>query len=118
MKQFIVFLSVIFFSVSAVAQTKGVVTEHHKVLGNCGSCKKRIETAAFVKGVKRVEWDKHSKDLTLTYDASKTSSEEVMKSIAKAGHESDLVKVDANDPSYKKLPTCCAYKEHKCEDDE
>jgi copper chaperone CopZ len=117
MKQVILFLSIIFISVTAFAQTKGVVTEHHKVQGNCGSCKKRIEAAAFVKGVKRVEWDKHSKDLTLTYDASKTSAEEVMKSIAKSGHESDLVKVDANDPAYKKLPSCCAYKDHKCEDD-
>lgn len=118
MKQIIVFLSIIFFAVGASAQTKGVVTEHHKVLGNCGSCKKRIEAAAFVKGVKRVEWDKESKDLTLTYDASKTSAETVMKSIAKVGHESDLVKVDANDPAYKKLPSCCAYKEHGCEDEE
>lgn len=118
MKRLIVFLSIIFFSASAMAQSKGVVTETHKVLGNCGSCKKRIEAAAFVKGVKRVEWDKHSKDLTLTYDASKTTPETVMKSIAKAGHESDLVKVDANDPAYKKLPSCCAYKEHECEDGE
>lgn len=118
MKQVVLFLSIIFISVSAIAQKKGVVTEHYKVLGNCGSCKKRIETAAFIKGVKRVEWDKHSKDLTLTYDQSKVSAEDVMKSIAKVGHESDLAKVSADDPAYKKLPTCCAYKNHECEHDE
>lgn len=117
MKRIIVFLSIIFISFSAIAQSKDVVTEHYQVLGNCGSCKKRIEAAAFVKGVKRVEWDKHTKDLTLIYDASKTSAETVLKSIAKAGHESELVKVDANDASYKKLPSCCAYKDHECEDE-
>ncbi|MBL7718403.1 MAG: copper chaperone [Flavipsychrobacter sp.] len=118
MKQVILFLSILFISVSAIAQNKGVVTEKHKVLGNCNSCKKRIEAAAFIKGVKRVEWDKHSQNLTLTYDAGKTNPEAILTSVARVGHESDLVKVDANDPAYKKLPTCCAYKEHKCEDDE
>jgi copper chaperone CopZ len=115
MKRLLVFITIIVSSFSAVAQ--GVVTEHYKVLGNCGSCKKRIETAAFVKGVKRVEWDKHSKDLTLTYDKKKTSAETVLTSIAKAGHESELVKVAATDPAYKNLPSCCAYKEHECHDD-
>jgi mercuric ion binding protein len=116
MKQIIVFLTIIISSFSVSAQDKAVVTEHYKVSGNCSSCKKRIETAAFVKGVKRVEWDKHSKDLTLTYDSSKTSAEAVMKSIAKVGHESELVKIAHDDPAYKKLPKCCAYKEHECND--
>ena len=118
MKQLIVFLSSIFFSVTAFAQKKGVVTEHYNVLGNCGTCKKRIENAAFIKGVKRVEWNKTTKDLTLTYDNTKVGAEDVMKSIAKVGHESELVKVSENDPAYKKLPSCCAYKSNTCEDDE
>ncbi|HYD21071.1 MAG TPA: heavy-metal-associated domain-containing protein [Flavipsychrobacter sp.] len=116
MKRLIVFITVIISSFSLLAQDKGVVTEHYKVLGNCKSCKKRIEEAAFIKGVKRVEWDKHSKDLTLTYDASKTSADAVLKSIAKAGHESEKVKVAAEDPAYKKLPKCCAYKDTECND--
>ena len=114
MKHIIVFLSFVIFSFSASAQGKGVVTEHYKVLGNCGMCKERIEEAAYVKGVKRAEWDKHSKELTLTYNSSKTDAKTVLKSIATAGHESDIVKVAEAD--YNKLPKCCAYKDHTCDD--
>jgi hypothetical protein len=116
MKRLIVFLSIITSSVFVFAQEKekDVVTEKYKVEGNCGMCKKRIESAAFVKGVKRAEWNKESHELTLVYKPSKTNAETILGSIAKAGHSSDKVEAKATD--YKKLPECCQYRDHECND--
>ncbi|OJW81691.1 MAG: hypothetical protein BGO69_14360 [Bacteroidetes bacterium 46-16] len=110
MKRIIVFLLVIFSSLTLFAQhKKDIVTEHYKVSGNCEQCKKRIENAAYIKGVKRAEWDKETQQLTITYRPSLTSAQTVLEHVAHAGHESELVKV--KDEDYKKLPECCAYKD-------
>jgi periplasmic mercuric ion binding protein len=110
MKRIVVFLLIIFSSSIAFAQqNKDIVTEHYKVSGNCEQCKKRIENAAFVKGVKRAEWDVKTQELTVTFRSSQTSANAILQHIAKAGHDNELVK--AEDADYKKLPHCCAYKE-------
>jgi hypothetical protein len=110
MKRFIVFLTIIFSSFSLFAQQKkDIVTEHYKVSGNCGQCKKRIENAAYIKGVKRAEWDKETHELTLIYKPSVTNAETILQHVAKVGHESELVKV--TDADYDKLPSCCRYKD-------
>ena len=117
MKQIIIILSIIFSAVGVTAQdskdTKDVVTKTYKVDGNCGMCKKRIEEAAFVKGVKKADWDKDKHTLTVVYRPSKTNDETILKSVAKAGHSSELVK--AEDADYNKLPECCQYKTNTCE---
>jgi hypothetical protein len=77
-------------------------------------CKKRIEQAAFVKGVKRAEWDKETKMLSVIYRPSKTTTEAIAQSIAKVGHSSE--KTEAPERAYKNLPECCQYKDHVCND--
>lgn len=110
MKRLIVFLLVIFSSSFVFAQgAKDIVTEHYKVSGNCAKCKKRIENAAYIKGVKRAEWDKTTGELTVIYRPSQTNAATILQHIAKAGHDSDLAKAD--EEAYKNLPHCCAYKE-------
>lgn len=111
MKSFV--LSALFMaslSTAALAQdgSKDIQTETIKVKGTCGQCKKRIENAAYVPGVKRAEWDKSSKELVVTYKPSKTSLEKIEKSIAGTGH--DAGSITASDTAYNKLPECCAYK--------
>lgn len=114
MKRLIVFLSIIMASVTAMAQDgKDIVTKSYKVDGNCGMCKKRIEEAAYVKGVKRAEWNKETHMLAVTYKPSKTTDDAILKSVAKAGHSSE--KVAATEADYKKLPECCQYKTNTCE---
>lgn len=114
MKQIIIILSIIFSAVGVTAQdAKDIVTKTYKVDGNCGMCKKRIEEAAFVKGVKKADWDKGKHTLTVIYKPSKTNDETILKSVAKAGHSSELVK--AEDADYNKLPECCHYKTNTCE---
>lgn len=115
MKRIFVFLSIIFSSIFVFAQeAKDIKVETFKVEGNCNMCKKRIEEAAFVKGVKRAEWNKATHELTITYRPSKTNAEDVLASVAKAGHSSD--KVAATETAYKNLPECCQYKHHTCND--
>jgi Cation transport ATPase len=114
MKRYIIFLSIIASSFSALAQevNKDIVTEKYKVEGNCNMCKKRIEEAAFTKGVKRAEWNKEDHMLTLTYKPSKTTADAVLANVAKVGHSSD--KAEAKEADYKKLPQCCQYKTETC----
>lgn len=111
MKYLIVFLSIIFCSVAGYAQ-QGIVTETYKVQGCCGSCKKRIEEAAFVKGVKRTTWDKETQKLTVVYNNSKTSADKILGAVAKAGHSNE--RVEATEADYDKLPECCHYKTTTC----
>ena len=114
MKQIIAILTIVFSSFTLLAQSSDVKTESFKVDGNCGMCKKRIEQAAFVKGVKRAEWDKETKMLNVIYRPSKTNTEAISKSIAKSGHNTEAVEASVKD--YKSLPTCCQYKDHSCND--
>ena len=79
-----------------------------KVWGNCGMCENRIEKAALgVEGVNSADWDKETKMLKLTCDASKAKVETIHKAIAKVGHDTDKAKAD--DEVYSKLPGCCKY---------
>jgi mercuric ion binding protein len=114
MKNSIIIILVAFLSISAVAQdakskNKKVV---FKVVGNCEMCEKRIEKAAFsVKGVKSAEWHADHKDIHLIIDENKCSVEDVAKAIAKAGHDTEIVK--AKDEDYEKLHGCCNYERIK-----
>jgi mercuric ion binding protein len=90
---------------SKMATTK---TETFKVSGNCESCKARIEKAAKVDGVTKAEWSVEKKVLTLVYDPSKVKSDDVLKKIAAAGHDTEKFKAD--DKAYSSLPGCCKYR--------
>ena len=78
-----------------------------EVKGVCGMCKERIENAAYIKGVKQVEWNKETQILTATFRNDKTTEDKIHKSIADVGHSTN--KVEANKEAYKKLPMCCSY---------
>lgn len=92
---------------------KDIATEKIPVQGTCSQCKKRIEDAAYINGVKRAEWNKDTKELTVTYRPSKTSLKQVEENIARAGH--DAGEVHATDSAYNELPECCAYKSEHAE---
>lgn len=113
MKRYFILILLSLFYFQSFAQSSDIKTETFKVEGNCGMCKKRIEDAAYVKGVKRADWDKETEVLTVVYKPSKTSSDAIHQSVAKAGHSTETVA--ATDADYKKLPSCCQYKTHSCE---
>lgn len=82
-------------------------TETLKVAGNCGMCKTRIEKAARTEGVSSASWDSKTKLLTVSYDASRTSTDALAKKIAAVGHDTEKYKAD--DKVYEALPACCHY---------
>ncbi len=87
------------------AETK---TEKIKVSGNCGMCETRIEKAALaVPGVTKADWNKETKDLTVTFDATKASADKIAAAEAKVGHDTPKFKADAK--TYDALPGCCKY---------
>jgi periplasmic mercuric ion binding protein len=93
---------------TAFAQSK---TVSFKVSGNCGMCKKRIEKAATGTGVERATWNVETKMMTVIFDASKVSEDDIQKKIAAAGH--DTQKHTADNAIYEKLPGCCLYEREK-----
>jgi copper chaperone CopZ len=83
-------------------------TEKFKVAGNCGMCEARIEKAAkSVNGVTAAEWDKETKMIEVSFDATEANFKKIHKDIAGVGHDTGLVKAD--DEAYAKLPGCCKY---------
>ena len=79
-----------------------------EVNGNCGMCKKRIETAAYsVKGVKSAHWNSEDGVLHLMLNEEKCTLAEVEKAIAKVGHDTKNVK--ATQADYDNLHGCCQY---------
>lgn len=85
-----------------------VVEERFYVAGNCGMCEKRIEEAAYGKGVKYADWDKETGMLSVSFRRDKTNLAEIAARVAKAGHESEGFQADS--AVYDLLPACCSYK--------
>lgn len=72
----------------------------------CGQCKDRVEGGlAFEKGVKMVNVDLKSKEVTVKYNPAKTTPDQLRTALSKLGYDADGVKADAK--AYEKLPSCC-----------
>lgn len=92
-------------TVSVFAKDK---TEKFLVNGKCEMCEKRIEMAALsVEGISKADWNKETKEISVTLDDSKTDIHKVHMAIAKVGHDTPMHK--ASDDAYSKLPSCCKY---------
>lgn len=110
MKKLIAFivLSLGLFTVLHAQKQSKTITETIKVEGVCNMCKKRIEDAAYIKGVKRAEWNKETKILTVTYNSQTTDINTISRKIAEKGHDANGV--ESTDESRKRLPGCCDYR--------
>jgi copper chaperone CopZ len=83
-----------------------------EVNGNCDQCKKRIEKAAYkVEGVKTVNWNVDTHQISLILNEEKASLLQVKQAIAKVGHDTD--EVNASDFDYDHLHFCCQYERVK-----
>ena len=110
MKNIIIILLVSFLGFSTNAQEKKNKNAKYifEVNGNCDQCQKRIQKAALsVSGVKSVTWSVETHQLNLILNEEKCSVLDVKKEIAKAGHDTDIVK--AIDKDYDNLHSCCKY---------
>lgn len=97
----------VLLSITINAQIKNSKTESVKIYGNCGMCETKIEKAGTIKKVALVDWNQETQMATLTYDATKTNQDEILKRIALAGYDSE--KFLAPDDVYNNLHGCCQY---------
>jgi len=79
-----------------------------KVYGNCEMCKKNIETALELKGIKLASWNKESKLVEVIFNPSVISEDQIHEAIAQAGYDTEKIK--AKDEDYNRLHTCCQYR--------
>lgn len=114
MKSFVLFALFLLGTTAFVAQDTKYSTESFEVKGNCGMCKERIEAAVDIVGVKRAFWDEKTSQLTITFNASKVTLDEIHRLIAKIGHTTSLYKADPK--AYENLHHCCKYVEHNHSD--
>ena len=100
-------LAAAIFLISTATKAQ-VVTQILQVNGDCGMCKKRIETACYgLKGLKNADWNDEKRTLTVSFDSTKTSAEAILQRVAAVGYDNEKYKAD--DKAYKKLPSCCQY---------
>lgn len=102
--QSLFFLFLLTITTAAFAQTK---TETLNVSGECGTCKRKIETAAKSAGASYAVWNTDTKVLTVKYNGVSTNTAKIEKAVAAAGYDTPDVK--ASDKAYDKLDDCCKY---------
>ena len=112
-KSILLVLALLIGSLSTIAQTKWQ-SDTFRVAGNCSMCKKRIEEAAYIKGVKSADWNKTTKILTVVYSPAKAQQTQIIQAVLKAGHDAGTQR--ATDKHYNTLPDCCAYRTGTCND--
>ena len=111
----IIVAAIMVFGAGLFAQPAGTTSSSKtvtiKVWGNCESCQARIEKAARVNGVEKADWNIQTKILTLSYNPSVITPDQVQKNIAAVGHDTEKYKAD--DKAYNNLPGCCKYDRKK-----
>lgn len=107
-RYFILLLSISFTACSGVSTPPSAKTAEFKVWGNCGMCKKTIETSLKDKeGVLKAEWNVKSKQMTVQFDTLRISLSEIQQTIAAAGYDNVAFKGDS--AAYAGLHECCQY---------
>ncbi len=106
---FLLLLTFIITSTSIIAQQREDFTIQFITLGNCYTCKLRIEDKlGFVDGVISSEYDPFTKTTTVTYDDLITDAFLVMQAVADTGHDTEWFR--SPDAAYELLiGTCCEY---------
>jgi mercuric ion binding protein len=99
-------LSIFFMAIGMMASAQQK-TESFKVAGECGMCKKKIETAAKKAGATDAVWDVETKELSVKYASASSNTAKIQKAIAQEGYDTPQFK--ATDEAYEKLHECCKY---------
>ncbi len=95
------------FSLATTSFAQKAKTESLKVSGECGMCKKKIETAAKTAGASFAEWNKDTKILTIKYNSTSTNAAKIQQAVADKGYDTPDFK--ATEEAYNKLDKCCQY---------
>jgi hypothetical protein len=108
MKTFrIAFLSLLLAGFLQTSFAQANKKESFKVAGECGMCKKKIESAAKSAGATYAVWNVDSKELTVEFNTASSNVAKIQKNIASAGYDNAGLK--ASDEEYNSLHDCCKY---------
>ena len=100
---------IIAFTAIGYSQTKEIIIQ---TTAQCGECKTNIEKALIAeKGVKQAELDIKSKQAKVIYNASKTTPEQLRKTISLTGYDADDVPADS--AAVARLNPCCTKDGHR-----
>jgi len=105
----LILMAFLAIGISGFSQSTKPITTSFKVGGTCEMCKKRIERAVDVKGVKYANYDLKTHTLEITYVPSKISEEKIHELINAAGHDTEKSK--ASDEVYDQIHECCKYRD-------
>lgn len=95
-------------TISTTTETAdGQATSTFKVWGNCEMCKENIESSLKVDGISKADWNVETKIITVSYNKSKITLDQIQKKIASVGYENEKYKADVK--AYRALPECCQY---------
>lgn len=98
----------LFFSLQSFTPKDKAIKSSFNVSGMCMMCKEKIEsTATNIEGVKSATWNVQKQNLKVKFFSQKTSLEEIQKSIALIGYDTELFK--ATNKAYNDLHYCCKY---------
>ena len=97
----------LFLSIFSISFAQTAKKETIKVWGNCGMCKKSIESSAKKAGATKADWNTETKVLTVSYNAKSSSSKKIQEAIAASGY--DTQDFTAPKEAYDKLHECCQY---------
>lgn len=86
-------------------------TDTIKVYGECGMCKSRVQKTLELDGISAAKWDTETTLLTVSYNPSQISNDDIQKKITAVGHDTE--KFTADTWVYNKLPGCCHYERKK-----
>lgn len=105
----LILLTLIITSGSLTAQERDSFTIEFITLGNCYTCKIRIEAKLnMVEGVTNSDYDAYEKVTRVTYDDMITDAFLIMQAVADTGHDTEWFR--APDEAYELLiGTCCEY---------
>ncbi|MCX8143781.1 MAG: ATPase [Bacteroidia bacterium] len=102
------FLNVVFgISVLFFACTNTVKEAQVHVWGSCELAKAKIDSAAKLDGVQIADWNMETKLLTLKYDSTKVTLDNILKNVSLAGFDNE--RYFGDDYEYEKLPDSCKY---------
>lgn len=89
-----------------IVSDKKVDTLTIKTSAVCKMCKERLEhDLSFEKGVKSVELDLDTKELTIVYMNGKNTVDNLKKAVTKVGYDADELQADQK--AHDRLPACC-----------
>ncbi len=109
-KSLVVIAAILSFSFAPQGEKKERAT--FTVYGECGMCEKRIENAVNeMEGVSWADWELETLELTVKFDPSVVTLDEIKQKAAEVGHDTEDVR--ATEESYEGLHACCKYERPK-----